>query len=860
MMFGDTSWDANAISIFKTKNERGTYMKTKKGFLVLALVLLWAAMSVSIAAAGVDRVLCVPWEGNPALGHTAISGQAVNLYAVIYGDSTGGNFSYSWDFKDGSSPATGNISVPGYGIYNLKVSHTFVGATGATFQTELTIAGKSDNYNVLLAPNNDNAKVNIAIDKGLWYLHTQMVRTTGGYISVPIGYWNDNSYYVGRTGACVWAFEVQGHLLTTEADPLNPSEDPYAEDVQRGINYLLARTFYQSMNAQRYGHPEDYDNDGTGDGNGYGLFCYHSSGHTNYEQGLAMGAIAGCGDPAAVATTAYNSSHAPYIVGRTYAQIVQDMADWYAWSQEDSYNFPTSGARGGWYYTASNNSNRSGTYGDNSASQWAYIGLEAAETNFGTHIPQWMKEQLSGYLHSQIALRNGWVSYRANDGTPNVCLTGGALVGMALVGETLYNSYNGAGTFAADIARIEPFIGANWRGTSNRWTENWYGHRAYYTMYAIMKGFRLNGIESLPGSPGTSDWYEDYVGVMIPDQYSDGHWRGTGWMDGYIREDMGTAFGVLILTPSPFSPPPEACFDAEPNPGYLDIPITFDPGCSTHHDPAKSLVLYEWDWDNDGTYDESTATPSLIVHQWPSSSYPLGAYPVTLRVTDDTDPVPVTDTYTLTVNLTNPPHPPVADAGGPYMISTCVGDTLTLDGSGSWDIDEGESESGNPPYDEIMSWEWDLQGSPWDYTDASGEIVTISDPSTYLDVGLNNIGLKVTDNTMEAYPTSGMPDLTDEDFTIVTVYDGCICNLAARPKRTKVQLTWTHTGADSYDIYRSTAGPSGPFTLIANDHVTTYATYLDQNVIVGNTYYYRVTTSDGCGSNSAKATVTSRLR
>ncbi|SPD74513.1 exported hypothetical protein [uncultured Desulfobacterium sp.] len=914
----------------------------KRGIIVSALLCAAVFLMASIASAGVSKVLGVPWQGNPAAFHTAISGQSVNLYAVVYGDATGGSASYSWDFKDGTAPATGSISVPANGIYNLTISHTFSGAIGSAFDTELTVGGQTDDYNIVLAPDNNDSKVNIAIDKGLWYLHTEMIRTNSGTPSVPVGYWNDNgaqgNVYVGRTSPCVWAFEVQGHLLSVETNPLTPMEDPYVEDVQRGINFLLTRTFGQTIGAQTYGNPDT-------NGNGYGLYCYYSSSHTNYENGLAMGAISGCGTPNATAAT----GQATYVLGRTYQAIVQDMVDWYAWGQIDDASFPFSGARGGWYYTANVNYQQygyAGYYGDNSASQWAYIGLDAAEANFGCTIPIWMKQQLAGYLRGQLVGR-GYVSYRAGYSdytTPNVCLTGGALVGMALVGETIYNSLYGAGAFAADQTSVKTFLGNYWRGQDWRWTENWYGHRAYYTMYAFMKGARLNGINSLPGSPGTSDWYGDYVSVMLPDQYSDGHWRGTGWMDGYIVEDMGTAFAILILTPSVFSPPPVACFDAEPNPGYLDIPISFDPTCSYHSDAGKNIVLYEWDWNNDGIYDASSVTPDNQTHTWDSGTYGLGSYPVVLRVTDDTTPVPVTDTYTLNVNLTIPPHPPVADVGGPYVVSLCQNDSLMLDGSGSWDVDEGQSESGNPPFDAIIAWDWDLNGAPWNYSDGSGEIFA-SDPSI-LGAGSHTIGLRVTDNTAAAYPGSQQPNLTDEDFGTVTVYNACdacdltseigcksvelswstsgtydvlrstdgpnsgfskigevtgtgytddtvvsgttyyyrlrgadcmsgsaeityvynsqLCpcvdNLAARAKLNKIQLTWTHTGADSYNVYRSTVA-GGPYVFRANT-TSTYSTYLDSGLVIGTTYYYVVREVRGgvetCQSNEASARPTTR--
>jgi hypothetical protein len=349
---------------------------------------------------------------------------------------------------------------------------------------------------------------------------------------------------------------------------------------------------------------------------------------------------------------------------------------------------------------------------------------------------------------------------------------------------------------------------------------------------------------------------------MLPDQYADGHFRGVGWMDGYIREDLGTAFAVLILTPSVFSPPPVACFSANPNPGYLDVPITFDPSCSYHSDGTKNLVLYEWDWDNDGTYDVSTLTPGVQTHTW-SPPDPLGTYPVTLRVTDNTTPTPVIDTYVLNIDLTLPPHPPTADLDGPYIVSQCTNDTLTLDGSNSADIDEGQSESGNPPFDTITAWDWDLNGSPWGYDNETGETVTINSAaiSSHFSLGPNAIGLRVTDNTALAYPGSQQPNLTHEAFGEVTLYracNDCDDDLAARAKRSKIQLTWTHqSDADGYNVYRDGVK-------IAHNHQTTYATYLDSPLGYG-TYQYRVTKlvndEEVCISNEAEATTSAtRLR
>jgi len=79
-----------------------------------------------------------------------------------------------------------------------------------------------------------------------------------------------------------------------------------------------------------------------------------------------------------------------------------------------------------------------------------------------------------------------------------------------------------------------------------------------------------------------------------------------------------------------------------PYKGIVGSPITFD--ASGSYDPDGEIVSYEWDWDNDGIYDESTISPT-ITHTWDAEF----SGTVRLRVTDndgltsiDTAPVEVT--------------------------------------------------------------------------------------------------------------------------------------------------------------------------------------------------------------------------
>jgi len=97
------------------------------------------------------------------------------------------------------------------------------------------------------------------------------------------------------------------------------------------------------------------------------------------------------------------------------------------------------------------------------------------------------------------------------------------------------------------------------------------------------------------------------------------------------------------------------------------------------------------------------------------------------------------------------------------------------------------------------------------------------------DPGTHTIALRVTDNTEAAYPDSGQPNLTDVDFGTVEVYQAGLRDLAARPKGTKCQLTWTHVGASAYKVFRSEAGPNTGFVQIGTT-TSTYSTFLDYNL------------------------------
>jgi PKD repeat protein len=142
--------------------------------------------------------------------------------------------------------------------------------------------------------------------------------------------------------------------------------------------------------------------------------------------------------------------------------------------------------------------------------------------------------------------------------------------------------------------------------------------------------------------------------------------------------------------------------------------ISFDASASSDID--GTITLYEWDWDNDGTYDDST-TSATITHTW----YDDYSGTIGLRVTDD-DGATDTDTASVTVNNVSP----AAEAGGPY--SGDEGSAITLNGSAT------------DPGSDTMTYAWDLDNN------GSYETPGQNVSNAWAQNGTYTVGLRVTDD------------------------------------------------------------------------------------------------------------------
>ena len=87
----------------------------------------------------------------------------------------------------------------------------------------------------------------------------------------------------------------------------------------------------------------------------------------------------------------------------------------------------------------------------------------------------------------------------------------------------------------------------------------------------------------------------------------------------------------IDVQPAPAQPqanrPPVARFTTNANPGYAEYPVSFN--ASESSDPEGPIALYQWDFENDGTFDQQSDSPTTTY-----TYNQAGTYDARLRVTD----------------------------------------------------------------------------------------------------------------------------------------------------------------------------------------------------------------------------------
>jgi hypothetical protein len=397
-----------------------------------------------------------------------------------------------------------------------------------------------------------------SIDNGLaWLAATQTV-------SGPEGYWSYGSGgTLAATGSAALAFIEEGYL------PGDASI--YDAVITRAVTYIFNRATVdtrfgvETAGYQRYA--EDYNNDTVyNDGNDEAIFFNPSSTTRNvYTTGICTPVVYALGN--ALGTGTVIGVGSPAINGKTYAQAMQDIVDWFSWGQVE----PNRGNyRGGWRYDANFSTS------DNSTAQWGALPLLYA-ADWGLGVSQFVFDELELWVN-YIQHGSGGSGYDHPSSIVNVAKTGGLLLELAACGVPVGDPR---------VVNALGFINSRWNSGPSA---TWYGNLNHpYAMWAVYKGLQVYGYLTpfncapgiipigwgMPAAPGgfnicfdagpvvsaAGDWYSHYCDYLVGLQNGNGSWSGYSQWTG----SLATGWYINILNAVEIEiGPREVAFDIKP--------------------------------------------------------------------------------------------------------------------------------------------------------------------------------------------------------------------------------------------------------------------------------------------------------
>jgi subtilisin-like proprotein convertase family protein len=262
---------------------------------------------------------------------------------------------------------------------------------------------------------------------------------------------------------------------------------------------------------------------------------------------------------------------------------------------------------------------------------------------------------------------------------------------------------------------------------------------------------------------------------------------------------------------------PQAALAATPAaPADIDTDVTLDASASTV-DPGGSVARYDWDLDEDGSFESTTAGPTRTGVRFTRSGQRI----VRVRVTDDVGAVSVATKVVTVGNLA----PTAAIGALPAWLAS--GRTTTLDGSGSADRDGS-----------IATYQWDFDGDGTYDTLPLGAATT----SYAFPAGSWTVRLRVVDDLGDATVTTRAvaataPPQVSVAATPNPVRRGVPVQFSTAgssdPDGTISAWAWDLDGNGSYET--SGAAPTATYNAYGTVHVSARATD-DHGVTTSTTF------------------------
>lgn len=304
-------------------------------FFLCSLVTTSSAFAVSVKCTWADAT-----DG----AHPVIAGVPTTLKAVV--DSPSANITYQWSIPDGVGGVSVTEWLPAADPYTIETAHIFTGKKSTLYTATITVKDNgvelgTDTYTVQIGSGNKILKA-IAIEDGLWYIHSEISRYTDGpeYGGAPVAYtpadWKEG------VAMSAQAFIDAGFKATGSPD------NPYTDNVQRIVNFVIGYLGIMPLTDKDGGGSYAAENRLAGPVDmidGLGVY-FAANNETEFGFGPALRLIATAGYDATARPVSYWEDH--NFSGRllpvppqppikisdwTYHQIAQQMIDWIAWAQ-----------------------------------------------------------------------------------------------------------------------------------------------------------------------------------------------------------------------------------------------------------------------------------------------------------------------------------------------------------------------------------------------------------------------------------------------------------------------------------------------------------------------------------------------
>ncbi len=218
---------------------------------------------------------------------------------------------------------------------------------------------------------------------------------------------------------------------------------------------------------------------------------------------------------------------------------------------------------------------------------------------------------------------------------------------------------------------------------------------------------------------GTAESWENNIAQAGTPYATINHWGKKGYI---TKVTFGANTVTFVPLNTPVNQPPVAALTASPASGTVATSFTFNASGST--DPEGTALQYQFDWENDGTYDTAYSTTATATHVFTT----IGTKTVKVQVKDGGG-LTATKTVSVTINNTAPTASfTVTPASG------TLATTFTVDASGSTDLEDGTA----------LQYRWDFEN---DGTFDTAYSTTKTATKKYTTLGTKTIKLEVKDSS-----------------------------------------------------------------------------------------------------------------